>query len=339
MRTGNKRKNLKKAVLPICIIAGVFLAVLLIVPRLENLLYPPKENISTRKGGAATRENSDVYISGNWYRRKTGYSNILVIGVDNREGLLNSNAYNNEGQADFLMLVSYDPESGESFAVHINRDTMTNIPVLSVNGKQLGRTNAQIALAYNYGNGRETSCENVVDAVRYLLYDIPIDNYIALSMDAVATLNDGVGGVEVEILDDFSGVDASLVMGEKVLLQGEQALNYVRARGGMQDSSNLKRMERQRRYVSAWIDQARKLSEKQLSELALSVTGDAVSDFRQDQFLNFVDKFLTFDKDVELYQLPGEAETGEEFMEYHLDEPGVQSMVLDLFYDDVTNEY
>ena len=67
----------------------------------------------------------------------------------------------------------------------------------------------------------------------------------------MALLNDLVGGVTLEVLDDFSGIDDTLVQGETVTLKGQQALTYVRSRGGLEDSTNLHRMERQRQYLSA----------------------------------------------------------------------------------------
>ena len=128
---------------------------------------------------------------------------------------------------------------------------MTQIQILGVTGEPAGTFTGQLALAHTYGSGEEDSCENTVLAVSNLLYGMEIDHYVSLTMDGVALLNDLVGGVTVEVLDDFSGIDDSLVQGETVTLQGQQALTYVRSRGGLEDSSNLHRMERQRQYLGA----------------------------------------------------------------------------------------
>lgn len=338
MMNNKYRKQIVRGVVSLISVGILLLIANYFVPRIEQKLFPRKPGISTRDNRTDLPDNTDIYLAGEWYRRKQNLDTVLVIGVDNREGLIESDAYNNEGQADFLMLLVKDNKSGDGFVVHINRDTITSIPVLSVSGKQLGRTNAQLALAYNYGNGRESSCENVMNAVQYLLYNIDIDHYVALSMEGVSILNDGVGGVEVEITDDFSSYDPELVIGEKVLLEGEHALNYVRARGGMADSSNLKRMERQRQYVVAWMEKAKTMSEKQISKLALSVSEEVLSDCRQGELLDLANDLV--ETNVErIYTLPGEAYLGEEFMEFHINESGTQALILDLFFENVTEEY
>ena len=58
----------------------------------------------------------------------------------------------------------------------------------------------------------------------FLLGGTEIDHYLAMTMSAIPQINDLVGGVPVTVLDDFSGIDDSLVKGEEITLMGEQAL-------------------------------------------------------------------------------------------------------------------
>ena len=53
--------------------------------------------------------------------------------------------------------------------------------------------------------------------------------YISMNMDAIAILNDAVGGVTVNVTDDFSAVDPSITKGE-VTLKGDQALTFIQTR-------------------------------------------------------------------------------------------------------------
>ena len=145
----------------------------------------------------------------------------------------------------------------------LNRDTMTKIQILGVRGDVAGTFTGQLALAHTYGSGERDSCLNTTEAVSNLLYGVGIDHYISITMDGVAILNDLVGGVEVEVMDDFSSIDSTLVQGETVTLMGNHALTYVRTRGGLEDSSNLHRMERQRQYLIAL---QKKLTEKANSD-------------------------------------------------------------------------
>ena len=74
-----------------------------------------------------------------------------------------------------------------------------------------------------------------------------------MNMDAIPILNDAVGGVTVEVTEDFSAVDPSIGMGQ-VTLRGDQALNYVRTRKDVGDQLNLSRIQRQKQYLEAFAE-------------------------------------------------------------------------------------
>ena len=112
-------------------------------------------------------------------------------------------------------------------ALHINRDTMAEIQRLGVGGVKLDTVTAQLALAHTYGSGGRDSCRNTVQAVSRYLYDVPVQHYFALPMDAIPVLNDLAGGVTVHVDDDFSNTDPSIVQGKDVTLRGDQALTFV----------------------------------------------------------------------------------------------------------------
>ena len=198
------------------------------------------------------------YYNGEEYAMRDNIETFLVMGLDKYEGESVGDSYNNDQQADFNMLFVIDNEKHTYSAIHLNRDSMTNINVLGVAGEKIDTFEGQLALAHTYGNGREVSCRNTADAVSELLNGIAIERYISVTMDAVPVITDLVGGVEVEIKDDFSGVDDSLVMGETVTLNGEQSLTFVRSRYGLEDSSNSTRMLRQQEYLSSLFEVFRK---------------------------------------------------------------------------------
>lgn len=76
-------------------------------------------------------------------------------------------------------------------------------------------------------NGWEQSCENNVTAILMMLDDQPIDGYFFLNMGGAGILVDLIGGVTITVTSNFSAVDPSLVEGETITLDGEQAFNYV----------------------------------------------------------------------------------------------------------------
>jgi len=272
-----------------------------------------------------------IFVGDQWYAQRN-LETLLVIGVDDLGEITGADSYNNGSQADFLALLIRDLDTNQSTALHINRDTMTDVPILGVTGAQAGTRREQLALAYYYGQGEEDSCENTVAAVSNLLYGAPIDHYIAVTMDAVPIMNDWAGGVRLEILDDFTAINPDLIQGTEALLLGEDALHYVKTRAGLSDSTNLNRMERQRQYASAWFEKAKpRFNDYQaLAELMDDVEPYYYSSCSLEQLKDLASAFADHPPEIS-HQLPGQAVTNQ-FMEFHVDEPALQALVLDLFY-------
>ena len=53
----------------------------------------------------------------------------------------------------------------------------------------------------------QDSCRYQAKAVSNLLYGVSIDHFCSVTMDAVAVINDAVGGVSVQVMDDMTMVD------------------------------------------------------------------------------------------------------------------------------------
>lgn len=279
--------------------------------------------------------NSVITYNNQEYVLKDDIETVLVMGVDKFEDTIDDSSYNNNQQADFLMLLIIDNANAECSAIHINRDTITDINVLGVAGEKVGTVNRQIALAHTYGNGKEVSCRNTSDAVSALLNDIKIDHYVSLTMDSIAVFNDLVGGVEVAVLDNFTGVDDTLIQGENVTLYGEHALNYVRSRYGMDDSSNNNRMMRQRQYIEALIQKTKQCVEKDESfivDTSLEMAEYIVSDFSTTKFQNFAEKISEYNF-TEIHSIEGEIKIGDEFVEFYPDEDALDALVVQMFYE------
>lgn len=278
--------------------------------------------------------NSSITVDGVDYVYNDDIQSILVLGLDKFENTIDNTGYYNDQQADFLMLFVIDNKNETYSAIHLNRDTMTDINVLGVAGEKLDVVNHQLALAHTYGNGKEVSCRNTVDAVSGLLNNIKIDRYVSITMDAVPVITDLVGGVEVEVKDDFTNVDSSLIMGETVVLTGENALNFVRSRQGLEDSSNLARMDRQQEYISSLFDAViakSKQDDKFLANAFLELSDYLVSNFTAVQLENLINNISEYESS-DIYEIDGKAVAGDKFMEFYADKDSVDKIVLDLFY-------
>ena len=231
------------------------------------------------------------------------------------------------------VLLIFDEVKGECNVLQLNRDTMLEIPVLGLGGKQVGTYYGQLALSHTYGTGLADSCENTRKAISDFLYGISIDYYVAMHMDAITILNDAVGGVTVNVTEDFSAVDATIEMGE-MTLQGEQAINYVRTRKNVGDQLNISRIQRQEGYMNGFIAAFR---EKRAAdpEFILAayeqVQPYLVTDCSANALSGMLDRFSQF-KVNEVVTPEGENVLGEEYYEFYADEEKLDALILRLFY-------
>ena len=260
---------------------------------------------------------------------------FLVLGLDKYEGTASDEDFGNNMQADFLMLYVFDNADKTCSAIHINRDTMTKTDILGVAGNDIGDKIQQIALAHTEGNGKEVSCRNVSDAVSGLLMGRKVNHYMSVTMEAVPIFNDMVGGVEVTVLDDFTGIDDTLKKGEAVTLMGKHALNYVRTRWGVADSSNVSRMARQKHYRTALYEKTlEKINEDEtfIVESSLAISDHIVSDRSVTQLQEIMRKLSSYEFKGIRY-IDGENKVGTEWVEFYPEEDSVKELVVELFYD------
>ncbi len=290
--------------------------------------------------GSHTAEDTTLVYNGVKYEPKKRIDTFLILGLDKFEGAEVTDSYNNDQQADFLMLFVFDNDTKEYSVIHINRDAMADINILGVAGNKVGTTNKQIALAHTYGNGKDVSCRNTADAVSELLLGVKVNHYVSLKMDAVGTVNDLVGGVQVEILDDFTGVDDTLVKGQTVNLMGEHALNYVRMRRGLENETNAARMARQQQYLLALQEKLVALYEEEPEEvldILKEISDYTVSDRSVTQLQSLFEKFEEYEF-LGIKELDGESRLGEEFIEFYPDAESVTKTVAEVFYKPVSDQ-
>ena len=280
-------------------------------------------------------ELKDQTISHNGieYELKQNVETFLVIGLDKFDGDTFSDSYNNNEQADFLMLFVFDNDARQCTAIHINRDTMAEINRLGVAGDKIGTVYQQIALAHTYGND-DVSCRNTADSVSSVLMDVRVNHYISVTMDAVPVVNDLVGGAELVILDDFSSIDPAMVKDEMVRLTGEQALKYVRTRQGLEDSSNTTRMKRQQQFVQTVYDQFKLCSEADsefIVNASLKLADYMVSDRSVTQLQTLAEKFNDYEF-LGIQSIKGESVLGDRYMEFYPDQAALKELVINTFY-------
>lgn len=287
-----------------------------------------------------SQQDGDSYVSKTITRSGVDYfprqdiTVVMLAGIDEEGPVQDSGSYNNTGEADMVMLLIFDETNQRLDVLSLNRDTMVTMPVLGIGGKEAGTRYGQLALAHTYGSGLADSCANLEKTVSDFLYGLDIDYYAVMNMDGIAILNDAVGGVQVNVTDDFSQVDPSITLGA-MTLQGDQAVSFVRARGLVGNQLNLNRMARQQEYMTGFL---KALDSKLESDGTFVLTAyDRVSpymttDCSAKAMASLADRFSGYELGT-VYSVPGENVMGEEFMEYHADAEALDELILDLLYD------
>lgn len=293
-------------------------------------------------GVSVDNSNNTITYNGTTYVYNGNMTSILCMGVDKDEGFgLEGEAVGTGGQADALYLVALDTATGKTDIIGISRDIYSDIGVYSTDGQYVGTENAQLCLAYAYGDGKEKSCENTVNAVERLFYNLPINSYFAVELDAIAELNDAVGGITVTLEDDYlyHGLGFEARAGETVRLWGEQARAYLQYRDVNQLNSSVDRMNRQIGYLEKFGKTALDMTKKDLTTpvtLFNIVQDYSVTNLNASKISALGYTVASSGAELEFRKVPGEVIHNGTYAQYVVDEQGMLELILDVYYNPQT---
>ncbi len=281
---------------------------------------------------ASQSDLSQIVYEGHTYSYNSNLTNLLFLGIDNEGMLTEDNIPGETGQSDCIMILTLDKEKKEARILQIPRDTMTEVDLYDTGGNYSTTVTEQIATQYAYSIGGKSSCWATKKTVSELLYDLPIDGYLAMDYTSISRVNDAVGGVTLTIPEDYTMIDPEFEKGATLKLSGEQAHKYVRWRDTNASFSNEDRMQRQIQYIPAMIDAIRKkidLDDNSYESLYSLVEKYMVTDLSEDQ----VRYLMEYELNVENVQfLPGEGKKGEKYEEFYVDEKKLKKMLIETFY-------
>lgn len=233
----------------------------------------------------------------------TGRVNVLVVGTDED--------IDRVGRTDTIMLVSFDPRTGDAGVLSIPRDTRVEIP---------GRPGYhRINVAHALGGP-----QLIMRTVEHLL-GVDVHHYVTVNFMGFERFIDVLGGIEVEIdrpmrYDDFAqGLHIDLRPGRQVL-NGQQALHYVRFRSDRLGDVSLVdpvrevydgRVRRQLDFVELVAKKALSFSSlPKLPQLVQELFGMVRTDIPIDRALALVVSLRQFDAArIETAVLPGIGDT------------------------------
>ncbi|MET8559514.1 LCP family protein [Streptomyces flaveolus] len=181
--------------------------------------------------------------------------NILLIGSDTRAGDGNGRYGKDVGteRSDTTILLHLAADRHGATAVSLPRDLMVDIPSC---GQKDGRRSDPVFAMFNHAFEVGGSACTIRTVEK--LTGIRIDHHMVLDFSGFKAMVDAVDGVEVCLKEPVDDKAAKLKLpAGKVMLDGEQALGFVRARKSLGNGSDTERMERQQRFLGALVDKVR----------------------------------------------------------------------------------
>ena len=195
------------------------------------------------KWNNAKQAASKTYLSANVNKKRNVHQliaqgkpvSILLLGTDT--GALGRNY---RGRTDTMIVVTLNPKKQKMTMTSVPRDLALSIPGHSEEAP------SKINSAYDFdqAKGSIKSVEKVLN--------IPIDYYGLVNMGGMEQIVDGVGGVTVNPPLTFKYGNADVKKGQKIHLNGKQALDYSRMRYD-DPKGDYGRQIRQRQIIAACV--------------------------------------------------------------------------------------
>ena len=278
---------------------------------LEHARDKDYENADTRDEGIV---NTTLLFGDTEMEVTHNLETYLLIGTDDSGNAEAEGTDEYLGQmADFQLLLVLDKTDNTYGFLQIDRNTMTEVPLMDTEGNGEGTAFEQICIAHWYGGTPEMGCNNTVYCVGELLGGLPIDGYYSIHMSDLGTLNHMVGGVEVTIDDDLTMVDPAMKKGATIVLTDEQAEKFVRARMGVGKGDNASRMSRQQQFMQGFKVKAKQKFQEDpqfVNDLFVALEKDAVTDISQNQISRIANRMYK-SEDLGTLRLQGKTKIGD----------------------------
>ena len=336
----SRRRRIKRALI---IVACIPLAIIIILSSVVSVLtlvgrsQVRKETpgIETNPFSVTFDEGRTVEYKGLTYVLNEDIVNIAAIGLDRTQFGLWGDTIGTAGQADMILIAALDLRTGLVRSLMIPRDTMTDVDLYATDGTYAGVKRMQICLSFAYGDGKETSSQNVLNSARRVLYGIPVSMYGVLDLDGIAALNDAIGGVSVTLDAPYDGH----YTGDRITLHGKEAEAFVRSRDLTILESDTYRRARQIQYLRAYADKAVRAAIQDISvvgKLYNAAMEYAFTNVSLSRTMYLATTMIA--KGVQISDpvvLAGHMQEGDPYSEYILDEQAVFETVLEIFYTPV----
>ncbi len=179
---------------------------------------------------------------------------ILIIGTDSRGGANDAYGHNNGTQrSDTVILLHLAGGRDSATAVSIPRDLMVRMPACTGrNGRPTPAGTAQFNASFERGGAACT-----IRTVEQLT-GVRVDHHLIVDFTGFKRMVNAVDGVQVCVPRPIRDPDAHLRLpAGRQVLDGEQALGYVRSRHAFGNGSDTGRIQRQQAFLSSLVSKVK----------------------------------------------------------------------------------
>lgn len=331
----NKKKKRSRAKTVIITLLCVILGLILLLVAAFFILKEVGRGSMTNDGTEVDFSNIDnadqseggyVRYNGQLYKYNTDISCVLLMGIDDYE------PDGERHQTDVNVLAVMDPVNQKISMIAISRDAMCDMEIYDDDtGEFVGMANAQLALAYSYGDTAEKSCELTVKAVSNLFFGIEIPAYASIYLAGLSDIVDSVGGVNVVPQRSFG----RFVAGQEVCLKGSLTEEYIRPRAHTVEGNN-DRMQRQNQLLCGLVRKALTIARRdptQVVDIYGSVSDNVSTDLGLSMMVYLAAEAAGMSFDGNIHMVQGESVLGEgDHAEFYVDEDALFELILDIFY-------
>lgn len=323
------------------IILAVFLALILIFVSAFLILSAigkhqfHKDDTHISTDSITVEDDKTISYNGKSYTLNKNIVSVLVLGID-RDNINQNLGTGKNGQADVIFVATIDTKTKKACIIPISRETIVDVNLYTKDGNFAGTKKEQLCLAYAYGTTPEECSKNIMTSVQRLLCGININSYVTIEMDGVSKLTDMVGGVQVTCLEDIVNTKIQFYKGNKISLNGTNAMTYIQYRGDDLEA-NQRRMQRQKQFLSALMNSTGNAVLNDFSNLTkyyntLSPYFSTNVSFPQITYLAQNCLTLNFGDALDYKTIDGTLTQGEDWVEFYADEDSVIQAVIDVFY-------
>ncbi len=302
------------------------------VEAVMDRLKPPKTAYEQYLEQAQTREwSKTITYKGKKYHTRRDLTTLLFLGIDNVQVTDPRGNIGTGGRSDAIMLMLLDDTQKTISTLSISRDTQTTVEAYDHSGRFLYAGTMHLTLQYAFGDSAQRGCYLSKKAISNLLHGMYIAGTMSMTMDAIPTVIEAMGGLQLTFDQDFSYIDPAYKKGATVVLNGDQANHFVRYRDTDVSGSAEQRVNRMEWLVSQVFTKLRTLGGATFVEEVLDKASEHIySDISADDL-----KKLTTYKYTDAYTLPGESREGDLHDEFIYDEDALQELIVQLFYEPI----